>query len=289
MFRHKAVTVGSLHIHYVEGGQGAPVLLIPGWPQSWYAWRFIMPALAASGRRVIAIDPRGMGDSGHPADGYDLRTVAQDVHRFVDALGLAKDGQLDVAGHDVGAWIAYAYAADWPADVKRLAVMEAALPGITPPAPAGLPSDEANVRTWHFGFNRLDDLPEILVQGHERAYLSWIFRQKATRNWVFTPEVLDEYERVFVQPGGARAAFSYYRAAFSEQGLAQNRQRALTKLTFPVLAVGGQYGVADLMAKTMRTVADDVTACQIADSGHFVLEESPQEVADALQSFFSNH
>ncbi|PFH11019.1 pimeloyl-ACP methyl ester carboxylesterase [Collimonas sp. PA-H2] len=287
-FHHAEITVNGIKIHYVDGGTGAPILLIPGWPQSWYAWRFIMPALAASGRRVIAIDPRGMGDSSHPLEGYDLKTVANDVHQFVEALGLAHDGQLYVAGHDVGAWIAYAYAADWSADVKRLVVLEAALPGITPPAPAGVPSDNANTRTWHFGFNRLDDLPEILVQGHERAYLSWIFQQKATRNWVFTPDVIDEYVRVFIQPGGPRAAFSYYRVAFSDSGLKQNRLRAQTKLTMPVLAVGGQFGVADLLTNTMKIVANDVTGKQINNCGHFVLEECPKEVTEVLQDFFRN-
>lgn len=287
-FHHGVAQVNGVKLHYVEGGantKGDPILLIPGWPQSWYAWRFVMPRLVAAGHRVVVLDLRGMGDSDHPMDGYDSKTIAADIHAFVETRGLARDGRLHVAGHDVGAWMAYAHAADWPHDVKTLTVMEAALPGITPPAPAGIPSDDANMRSWHFAFNRLPDLPEILVQGHERAYLGWLFAQKSLNGYVFTPGALDEYTRVFAQPGGARAAFSYYRAAFSETGLQQNRHRADTKLPMPVLAVGGQYSVGEGMLNTIKLVATDARGVNIPDAGHFVLEEKPVEVAEAILKF----
>ena len=179
-FRHGTVAVKGVRLHFVEGGSGVPILLLPGWPQSWYAWRYVMPLLAAAGRRVIALDPRGMGDSDRPASGYDMRTVAAELHSFVETLGLTANGPIDVVGHDIGTWIGYAYAAEWPNDVKRLAVFDAALPGITPPPPAGIPSTEANVKTWHFAFNRLDDLPEILLHGRERQFLTWLFKAKTT-------------------------------------------------------------------------------------------------------------
>lgn len=287
-FHHGVAVVNGVKLHYVEGGanaKGDPVLLIPGWPESWYAWRFVMPQLVAAGHRVVALDLRGMGDSDHPLDGYDSKTVAADIHAFVAARGLTRTGRLHVAGHDVGAWMAYAYAADWPDDVWTLAVMEAALPGITPPAPAGIPGDDANLRAWHFAFNRLPDLPELLVQGHERAYLGWLFAQKSTRGFVFTPAALDEYTRVFAQPGGARAAFSYYRAAFSASGLQQNRDRAAHMLTMPVLAVGGQYSVGTGMVDTMKLVAASPRGVTIPGAGHFILEESPAQVADAMLAF----
>lgn len=284
-FHHGVARANGVKLHYVEGGmdtKGDPILLIPGWPQSWYAWRFVMPKLVAAGHRVVALDLRGMGDSDHPMDGYDSKTMAADIHAFVEARGLARGGRLHVAGHDVGAWMAYAHAADWPHDVKTLTVMEAALPGITPPAPAGIPGDDANMRSWHFAFNRLPDLPEMLVQGHERAYLGWLFAQKSLNGHVFTPDALDEYTRVFAQPGGARAAFSCYRAAFSETGLQQNRHRADTRLAMPVLAVGGQHSVGEGMLNTMKLVATDVRGVNIPDAGHFVLEEKPVEVAEAI-------
>jgi pimeloyl-ACP methyl ester carboxylesterase len=131
--------------------------------------------------RQRALDPRGMGDSDRPPSGYDMRTVVADLHGFVEALGLTENGPIDVVGHDIGVWIGYAYAAEWPDDVKRLAVFDAALPGITPLPPAATPSVEVNVKTSHFAFNRLDDLPKILLQGREREFLTWLFRAKSTR------------------------------------------------------------------------------------------------------------
>ena len=113
-FHHDDVVIEGVRLHFVEGGSGAPILLLPGWPQSWYAWRYVMPLLAKAGRRVIALDPRGMGDSDRPAAGYDMRTVAAELHGFVEALGLTDDGPVDIACHDLGSWIGYSYAAEWP-------------------------------------------------------------------------------------------------------------------------------------------------------------------------------
>lgn len=284
-FHHGMATVHGMRLHYVEGGTGRPVLLVPGWPESWYAWRDVMPALVASGHHVVALDPRGMGDSDHPESGYDTKTVAADLHEFVDSMHLAAHGKVDVVAHDVGAWIAYAYASDWPADVGRLALLEAAIVGVSPPAPAGIPSDAANVRTWHFAFNRLPDLPEMLVAGHEREYLGWLFAKKSAKPWAFTPAVLDEYTRDFTQPGGVRTAFAYYRAAFDDASIAANRERARRPLDMPVLAIGGQFGVGDALRDTLRSVAPDLRGSVLPGCGHFVMEECPDDVLGQLEPF----
>ncbi|ERS11353.1 hypothetical protein Q668_18975 [Alcanivorax sp. PN-3] len=285
-FRHRHVHIGSINLHYVEGGSGKPVLLIPGWPQSWYAWRYVMPSLVAAGRRVIAVDPRGLGDSDKPANGYDLGTVAQDLHGFVEHIGLLSDGPLDVAGHDVGAWIGYAWAADWPDDIRRLALYDAALPGITPAGSGGILSEEANIRTWHFGFNRLTDLPELLIQGREQVYLDWLFTSKMLNRSAITPADLDEYTRVFSAPGAARAGFDYYRALFNEGGLAQNRERGTRRLGMPVLAWGASGGVGNVLLDTLKSIADDVSGGTIDNCGHYVPEEAPEVVAEQLTTFF---
>lgn len=287
-FRHGGATVAGVRLHYVEGGQGRPILLLPGWPQSWFAWRMVMPALADAGRRVVTLDPRGLGDSGRPATGYDMRTIAAEVHGFIEVLGLANEGGIDVAGHDLGTWIAYALACDWPGDVGRLALFDASLPGITPP-PTGVPSAEANLKTWHFGFNRLDDLPELLVQGRERAFLTWLFRSKATRPWQIGSDGLDEYVRVLAAPGALRAAGSYYQAAFSPAGLAQARAWAERRLPMPVLAMGAETGVGDALAGTMRAIATSVQGGILEDCGHYMPEERPEAVADALLGFLASH
>jgi pimeloyl-ACP methyl ester carboxylesterase len=285
-FRHGTAAVDGVRLHYVEGGSGAPVLLIPGWPQSWYAWRLVMPLLAAAGRRVIAVDPRGYGDSDRPSSKYDMTTVAAEFHGFAEALGLVADIGLDVVGHDIGTWIGYSYASDWPGDVKRLALFDASIPGITPPLPAGIPSAEVNVKTWHFAFNRLDDLPEILILGREREFLTWLFRAKAAKPWAIGPADLDEYVRVLSAPGAMRAALSYYRAAFSPEGLAQSRGRAERKLTMPVLAFGAEHGVGQGLIDTLRPIANDVRGGVMAGCGHYMPEEYPEAVCNELLRFF---
>jgi pimeloyl-ACP methyl ester carboxylesterase len=171
-----------VRFHYVTAGSGEPVVLLPGWPESWIAWRKVIPLLVAAGRQVAVLDPRGVGDSDKPEGGYDLDTAARDLHGFLAAAGLGRPGGIDIAGHDVGTWIALAHAALYPGDVKRLVVTESAIPGVSPPPPAGIPSAAVNLKSWQFAFNRLDDLPEILVQGHERAFLEWIFATKSARS-----------------------------------------------------------------------------------------------------------
>ena len=285
-FRHGSAAVNGVKLHYVEGGAGAPVLLVPGWPQSWYAWRHVMPPLVAAGRRVIAVDPRGYGDSDRPASGYDMKTVAAEMHGFADALGLLGAGGVDVVGHDIGTWISYAYAADWPGDVKRLALFDGAIPGVTPPAPAGIPTAEQNIKTWHFAFNRLDDLPELLLRGHEREFLLWCFNAKSVRPWTIGPTDLDEYVRVALIPGSARASADFYRASFGPEGLAQNRTRAETKLRMPILAYGADSGVAGSLAATLGGIAENVQGGVFTNCGHYVPEEAPEAISRELARFF---
>jgi pimeloyl-ACP methyl ester carboxylesterase len=287
-FHHDTLAIAGVRLHFVEGGSGAPILLLPGWPQSWYAWRYVMPLLAKAGRRVIALDPRGMGDSDRPASGYEMRTVAAELHGFVETLRLTADGPVDIVGHDLGTWMGYAYAAEWPGDVRRLAVFDALLPGITPPPPPGIPSAETNVKTWQLAFNRLDDLPEILLQGREREFLTWLFGAKSTRPWTITPADLGEYVRVNAAPGATRAALSYYRHNLRPEGLAQTRARAERKLDLPVLAFGAESGVGEMVLDTARLVAADARGGVFAGCGHYMPEEAPRAVAEQIIRFMGN-
>src|SRR5271166_6861708 len=172
---HHIAKIDGTRFHYVTVGTGDPVLLIPGWPESWIAWRKVLPLLVSAGRRVVVLDPRGFGESDKPAGGYDLDTAARDLHLFLEATKLATAGGIDIVAHDVGVWIAHAAAVNYPTDVRRLVLTESNIPGITAFASAAIPNEMANLKTWQFGFNRLNDLPEMLVQGHEREYLTWIF------------------------------------------------------------------------------------------------------------------
>jgi pimeloyl-ACP methyl ester carboxylesterase len=284
-FHHDTVDIDGVRLHFVEGGSGPPILLLPGWPQSWYAWRYVMPLLAKTGRRVVALDPRGMGDSDRPASGYEMRTVAAELHGFVEALRLTAKGPVDIAAHDLGTWMGYAFAAEWPGDVKQLAVFDALLPGITPPPPPGIPSAEANVKTWQLAFNRLDDLPEILLQGREREFLTWLFKAKTTRPWTITPADLDEYVRINSAAGATRAALSYYRYNLAPEGIAQTRARAERKLATPVLAFGAESGVGEMVLNTARLLAADARGGVFAGCGHYMPEEAPRAVAEQIIRF----
>ena len=287
--QHRSVTANGIQLHYVIAGQGEPVLLIPGWPQSWYAWRSVIPLLVKAGRQVLAIDPRGFGDSEKPACGYDLDTSAEDIHAFIVAAGLKSDGGLDIISHNVGTWIAYAHAVAYPGDVRRLVLSDALVPGVPPPnPPVGPPKDVANERSWHFGFNRLNDLPETLVQGHERAYLSWLFSSKSVRKWVFTPAVLDEYVRIFASPGAARAGFEYYRANFADAALTSRQARGAARLTMPVLTVGAEGGVGQALHDSIQPRGEDVQGVVLAGCGHYVAEEDPAQFVAAVNAFWSS-
>jgi pimeloyl-ACP methyl ester carboxylesterase len=261
--------------HYVTAGSGEPVVLLPGWPESWIAWGEVIPLLVKAGRQVYVLDPRGFGDSDKPQGGYDLDTAARDLHGFLAATGLSRPPGVDIVAHDIGTWIAHAHVAVYPADVKRLVLTEANVPGVTPPAPAGIPSEAANLKSWQFAFNRLGDLPEILVQGRERAYLAWLFATKSTRTHAIEPAALDEYVRVYSLPGALRASFAWYRTAFSSEGLAQAKVRAAQRLPMPVLALGGGDGVGDALYAAVATLGDHVRGGvvkgdAIEGCGHFL-------------------
>lgn len=289
--RHDIVRIDGTRFHYVTAGTGDPVLLLPGWPESWIAWRKVVPLLVGAGRRIIVLDPRGFGESDKPVGGYDLDTAARDLHRFLEATNLTTPGGIDIVAHDVGTWIAHAHAANYPADVRRLVLTEASLPGIpAPAAPAGIPSEAVNLKSWQFAFNRLHDLPETLVQGRERAYLAWIFATKSTRSYAIDAAALNEYVRQYSAPGAMRAGFDWYRANFDEQGLAQAKARATKRLTMPILALGGSDGVGDTLRATMATLGDRVQGGAISGAttgcGHFVPEECPDELTDAVLKFW---
>jgi pimeloyl-ACP methyl ester carboxylesterase len=297
---HHIAKIDGTRFHYVTTGTGDPVLLLPGWPESWIAWRKVLPLLVNAGRRVVVLDPRGFGESDKPPTGYDLDTAARDLHRFLEATNLATAGGIDIVAHDVGTWIAHAHAVNYPADVRSLVLTEVFLPGLFPAPSAGIPTEAANLKTWQFAFNRLNDLPEILVQGHEREYLTWIFATKATRSYAIEPAAIDEYTRQYSAPGAMRAGFAWYRANFDADGLAQAKARAAKRLTMPVLALGGSDGVGDALRTTVAPVGDRVQGGAIAPRqptgsmnasdgcGHFLPEECPAELTEAVLKFWQS-
>ncbi|WAH56043.1 alpha/beta hydrolase [Pseudomonas silvicola] len=275
-FTHHYVRAEGVRIHCVMAGSGTPVLLIPGWPQTWHAWRHVMQALADQGYLAIAVDPPGLGDSDRPEQGYDTGCVARRLHQCMLQLGHER---YHLVGHDVGMWIAYALASDLPDAVLTLAVTEAVIPGLAD-APSIFVAPEENIFVWHFLFNQVQDLPELLIAGKEAAYLNFMFDR-----WAFRRHAVDAdtYIRAYSAPGGLRGGFAYYRAI--PETIRQNRLRALRPLNMPVLAIGAEHATGDAPVQTLKPHAQNLRGALIAGSGHFVMEEAPEAFNGQLLDF----
>jgi pimeloyl-ACP methyl ester carboxylesterase len=280
-FEHRFQTVDGVRLHYVTGGpaDGDVIVLLAGFPESWFAWRKLIPLLPAA-YRIIAPDMPGQGDSDRPMGGYDTKALATKVHELLQQLGVR---QHVLVAHDVGAWVAFSYAAMFGGEVRRLVLMDAGIPGVTLPEVLPTAPDRA-WRTWHFAFHALPDLPEMLLTGRERDYLDWFLRRKTANPETFSDADIDEYLRVFLKEGGLRAGLAYYRAAaLSAQ---QNRELSVKgKLQTPLLALGSDQGSIADMASPLRAFADDVEGGVIANCGHFLPEEQPAAVAAELAAF----
>jgi pimeloyl-ACP methyl ester carboxylesterase len=279
VFTSRYVDTGELRQHVVTGGDGPPLLLVHGWPQTWYAWRLVMPALARD-FSVVVPDQRGTGLSGKPADGYDTGTLAADLAALMDALGHQR---FAVAGHDTGMWIGYALAADHPDRADRLAVAETPLPGVSPSPPL-FANAHLNNALWHFGFNRLAEVNDQLVTGREEVYFGWQFASKAARP-LPGYAVRHYVDTLAASPEALHASFAIYRAL--DATIAQNQQRMQRRLTLPILGIGGAYSLGDQVAGTMKLAADDVQTLVIPGCAHWVAEETPDETLAALTAFLA--
>jgi pimeloyl-ACP methyl ester carboxylesterase len=278
-FASQYVDAGGLRQHVVTGGDGPPLLLVHGWPQTWYAWRLIMPALA-SNFHVIAPDQRGIGLSGRPEDGYDTGTLAADLIALMDTLGHQR---FAVFGHDTGMWIGYALAADYPDRVARLAVAETPLPGVSPSPPL-FTNAHLNNALWHFAFNRLTAVNDELVAGREDTYFGWQFAAKAARP-LPGYAVRHYVDTLAADPGALHASFAIYRAL--DDTITQNEQRKTRRLALPVLGIGGEKSLRDQVAGTMKLAADDVQTLVVPGCGHHPPEEAPEETLAALTDFLA--
>jgi pimeloyl-ACP methyl ester carboxylesterase len=280
-FNSRFVDIGELRLHAVIGGEGPPLLLIHGWPQSWYAWRMLMPTLARH-FEVIAVDQRGMGLSDKPKDGYDTATLANDLAALMDTLG---HGRFAVYGTDTGMPIAYALAADHPERVERLVVSEAPLPGISPSPPLFLPPP-LNARLWHLAFNQLPaEVNEALVEGREEIFFGAEFDASAGTKKLPAEAVSHYIGTLAADREALRGSFELYRE-FPTM-IAQNEQRKSRRLTMPVLAIGGEESGGEGVTATMKLVADDVQGAVLAGAGHWVAEQAPEQLLSELNDFLA--
>jgi pimeloyl-ACP methyl ester carboxylesterase len=271
----------GLRLHYVTAGEGdRTIVLVHGFPETWWQWHRVIPTLVDAGFRVVAPDYRGAGHSWRPTGGYEKRTMAEDIHRLLRQHLRIKE-PIVLVGHDIGLMIAYAYAQAHRDEVSHLVVMDAPLPGT-----AVFERLRTDPRVWHFAFHGARDVAEMLVAGRERQYMQAFFNARCFDPSAIGDDDLDIYASAYSAPGAMRAGFELYRAfdrdaEDNRAGLKRNG-----KLTVPVLAVGGTTSTpGPLVEEMMREVAEDVTGCRVSGTGHWIAEENPRAFATALLDF----
>lgn len=265
-------------IHALAAGAGTPIVLLSGWPETAEAYNDVLPSLAER-HHVLAIDAPGLGESSGSTEGYDTGSISKQLE---DAVRPLLSQPIHLVGHDVGAWIAYAWAAQFPERIESLTLLDSALPGLAAPLSFPLPP-EINVKLWQFSFNTLPELPEVLTQGRERQLFDWLFQHKAAHPERISQANRDRYVECYSRPGAMSRGFAYYRAA--AKSASQNVEFSKTKLPMSVLALGGNSGVGDHLRTSMQALAVHVEGGVIEDCGHYVMEEQPEVLSSRLLAF----
>jgi pimeloyl-ACP methyl ester carboxylesterase len=274
-FKHQYATVNGVRIHYVIGGKGAPLLLVHGFGQNWYMWNRLLPELSKH-FTVIAPDLRGVGESGKPGSGYDKKTMAVDLHELMQKLGYQ---HISLAGHDIGLMVAYAYAAQFPAEVKKLALMDALLPGVEPVW------SQVKAQAWWFGFFAMPHSGE-LVSGKVNLFFTDFWPVVGFIKNSFTLAERNEFIRAYSVPGATTGAFHWF--GEFEHDAKDNVEFMKKKLPMPLLAVGSDHFAGAFLAAHSRLVATNVKEAIIKNSGHWIVQEQTAQVQKALLDFFLN-
>ncbi len=269
----RTAQVNGIKLHYLTAGHGPALILLHGYAETSLMWRPIIPALAAR-FTVIAPDLPGIGDSDIPAKGLDMKNAAIQIHDLAKSLGVEK---AEVVGHDIGLMVAYAYAALFPSEVTKLVLMDAFLPGVEGWEPIYNSPDY-----WHFRFQ--GPTPEALVKGRERIFFEYFWNDLAADKNHSIPEAdRKAYTEAYSRPGRMHAGWDYF---VSFQKAAKDfAQLSQTKLTMPVLTIGGDKSLGEALGQQIKLVATDVTVVVIKNSGHWVLEEQPKQTSEALEKF----
>jgi pimeloyl-ACP methyl ester carboxylesterase len=265
--------VNGVKLHYLTAGHGTPLILLHGYAETSRMWRPIIPVLAER-FTVIAPDLPGIGDSDIPTSGLDMKSAATCIHDLARSLGVQK---AEVVGHDIGLMVAYAYAAQFPTEVSKLVLMDAFLPGVE-----GWEPIYNDPHVWHFRFN--GPTPEALVKGRERTYFAYFWNDLAADKNRSLPQADREaYIAAYSRPGRMHAGWEYF-VSF-QQAAKDFAQLSQTKLTMPLLTIGGDKSLGDALGQQGKVVATDVTVVVLKNTGHWVLEESPKETTEALGKF----
>lgn len=280
-FRSQHAEVNGFEIHYVTGGEGEPLVLLPGWPETWWEYRKVMPALASRFRVVVA-DLRGMGGSGKPGSGYDKKTMAHDVHELVRHLGYDK---VRIAGHGIGGMVAFAYAANHPDATEKVAILQTThvddsyyefrmlpRPGDPPP------------HRWWLAFNQVRDFPEQVLAGRYRHLIDYMFNLSLVNPEAITEFDREVYARAYNAPGAIRACQGWFQAYQKDI----DDFNGYDKVPVPMLGMAYGPGVfIDYMREVLPQQGTDVRVLEVRESRNYVVEEQPGAVIDAFLEFFA--
>lgn len=274
---HHRVSLNGTELHYVSAGtSGSPVLLVHGFPESWWVFSKLIPLLSKH-HRVFAVDLRGFGDSATATPEHDSATAAQDLRDLIAHLNV---GPVHLTGQDISGSTTFRVAATHPELVRSYTGIETALPGFG----AELLADVTHGGAWHIGVLAAPGIPDMLLAGRERAFLAdYAIPLLTAVPGAFTDADIDELTRTYARPHAFAGAAGLYRSLLAEGE--ELRKLADPKLTMPVLAVAGLS--ADFTPSTLRQVATEVTTVHVDEIGHYVAMEAPEQLAAALRAFYA--
>lgn len=268
------IQVNGIRLHYLELGQGPLLILLHGWPETSASWHLSMEPLARH-YHIVAPDLRGLGTSERTTTGYDKKTIATDIHALISALGYQ---QAIIIGHDMGGKAAYVMAHLYPQSVSKLVLVDCLIPGTEN-------TDALHGGAWHYGFHMAPDIPELLTQGREKAYIKAMIENMSFQKKAIGEAMIDEYVRHYATPGGMTAGFNYYRALKQDTALVNTFRGK--PLTMPVMTISGRHGVAEQLPNALQKEAPTLQAVIVNDSGHFVAEETPTIFNKAVLRFLT--
>ncbi|QRF62401.1 alpha/beta fold hydrolase [Variovorax paradoxus] len=272
-FRAGSAEVNGTRINYRIGGTGPAIVLLHGYAETGHMWNPLMPLLAKT-HTVVVPDLRGAGNSSKPESGYGKKNMAVDIHELVKSLGIRN---VSIVGHDIGLMVAYAYAAQFPSETDKVVLMDAFLPGIGQWQNVWLLRD-----LWHFHFHGAT--PLALVHGRERIYFEHFWNDFAADPKRSVPEADRRfYAKAYAQPGGMRAGFEYFKAF--EQDAAEFAELGKTPLPMPMLVLSGEKAGGTFLIEQGKMVATNVQGVIVKGSGHWLMEEAPDQVIPALVNF----
>lgn len=278
-FKHTFTPLGGITLHAIEGGQGSPLLLLGGWPQTCYVWRLLLEPLSQH-FHVIALDMRGQGDSDIPDGPYDCRTAAEEIIGFMAAKQITS---FYLVGHDVGAWVAFTLLNLFSPSIQGIGLIDAAIPGLVSTDFFGVTNA---AKVWQFYFHKVPDLADRLVAGKENEYLSWYFTNKSKNKENLSRDVIDYYVRYYSRPGAMKAGFLWYAAL--EETIQANTLAPEARFSQPMFAMGGEFATKSLIYNGLAPYAEQITSYVVEGCGHYLPEEAPDNILEAILTTFQS-